>query len=162
MACHLTQELTCHRFMSCWKKTTVWSAPKAAQRRSTNSCEHVSLPNLFRKCMWALRKLWWYKCLQNAVPVGPWHCSCAPEPLIESGLGMPFSAFIYRYYTYELFLFTFESDIFWFIFLVWICSLGWPGTQSDSLAWISQVLGLQVCTVCPGSRVTSMHHVPRF
>jgi hypothetical protein len=58
MACHLTRELTCLRFMSCWKKTTAWSALKAARRRSTSSCEHVSLPSPFRKpFQWALGTL---------------------------------------------------------------------------------------------------------
>jgi hypothetical protein len=49
MACRLTQELTCLRCMSCWRRTIAWSVQRAAQRRSTNSCEHVSLPHPLSK-----------------------------------------------------------------------------------------------------------------
>lgn len=56
MVCPLTLALTCLKSMSCWRKTTAWSAPKAVLRKSMSSWEHVSVPQPCKCCFLALQK----------------------------------------------------------------------------------------------------------
>lgn len=55
-ACPLTPALTCLKSMSCWRKTTVWSAPKAVLRKFMSSWEHVSVPQPCKCCFLALQR----------------------------------------------------------------------------------------------------------
>lgn len=54
-ACPPTPALTCPKCTSCWRKTTVWTGQRAAQRRSTSSWGPVSCKtHLSRICLEAL------------------------------------------------------------------------------------------------------------